>query len=134
MQHVYDPQKEEKEQAILQLRLQQKRYHLFTGPLRLDVSFFMPIPASLSFKKQQALKGVSHDKRPDLSNLIKFVEDVAQGTLFRDDSQIVVTTARKIYSDWPRTELIIFEESDEKEDDSNEEKNDQKEKKSADEI
>lgn len=86
---------------------------LFTGPIRIDVTFFMPIPSSLSLKKQKELSGQIHYIRPDLSNLIKYVEDVAQGVLFRDDSQIHMIIARKLYSDFPRTEFIIFEEPNE---------------------
>ncbi len=37
--------------------------------------------------------------RPDLSNYVKLVEDALNGLLWVDDSQIVISTLRKMYAD-----------------------------------
>lgn len=59
------------------------------GPLWLDIIFCMPLP-----KKQVRDYPTC---KPDLSNLIKAVEDAGNKILWNDDSQIVELSARKIY-------------------------------------
>ena len=56
------------------------------------------------------------DKKPDIDNLIKFVLDALQGQdgYFVDDSQVIRLYAEKIYSDKPRTEIMLVEEYEEK--------------------
>ena len=46
------------------------------GPISLTVKFYMPVPASISKKKQDALKSKPHLKRPDLDNLLKTADIV----------------------------------------------------------
>ena len=50
-----------------------------------------------------------HVKTPDLDNLKKFVLDVLNEIVWRDDSQIVQLSGAKEYSENPRTEIIIEE-------------------------
>jgi hypothetical protein len=49
-----------------------------------------------------------HDVKPDLSNLIKFYEDCANGILFHDDKQIVELKSKKKYSLNPRTVITVM--------------------------
>lgn len=105
--HVYDSQKLLKAESGLELRMQHGYSKLIDGPISLDVTFFMPIPTTYSKKKKASLMGQHHFKKPDLSNMIKYLEDVCIGIIFRDDSTIVTITAKKIYSDIPRTEFTI---------------------------
>ena len=70
-------------------------------PIVLSCFFYMPIPKSMSKKKQALLK--YHIKTPDISNLVKFLEDCLNGELWHDDSQISEILTRKVYSDEPRT-------------------------------
>jgi Holliday junction resolvase RusA-like endonuclease len=46
-------------------------------------------------------------KRPDVSNVIKIIEDALNGLAYRDDSQIVRVVGEKYYSDSPRVEVEI---------------------------
>ena len=48
-----------------------------------------------------------HYSRPDLSNLIKFIEDVATGILYKDDCIIAELVSYKHYDTNPRTEFMI---------------------------
>ena len=73
----------------------------------------MTIADSLSKKKKDALLGQKHHKRPDLSNLIKYLEDAAQGILFADDATITTINARKIYDMNPRTEFYLLKDNSE---------------------
>lgn len=77
-------------------------------PILLDVCFHMPIPKSTSgIRRKQMLAGlIYHIKRPDLDNLVKFL-DYLNGIIFADDSQIVELRAKKIYSSNPGTVIRI---------------------------
>jgi Holliday junction resolvase RusA-like endonuclease len=66
----------------------------------------MPIPPSRS-KQKDKLINTFHVYTPDLSNMIKFVEDIANGILYKDDCQISSIVAHKIYSDTSRTEFTL---------------------------
>lgn len=90
---------------MLQLR-QQSFGHHFEGPLHLEVTFYFAIPKS---RDKKLIQGTYHYYRPDLSNLIKFLEDIATGILFDDDCIISSITSKKCYDDCPRTEFIITE-------------------------
>jgi len=77
----------------------------FEGALRLEINFYMPIPASTSKKKRSEL--FYHTKKPDLDNLVKSIMDSLEGAYFKNDSQFSQIQAQKIYSDRPRTEFKI---------------------------
>jgi Holliday junction resolvase RusA-like endonuclease len=77
--------------------------------IQLSCRFFMPIPAGWSQKKRRELDqfGISHVKKPDLDNMVKFIKDCLNGIAWHDDSQITCLFAEKEYSYNPRTEIII---------------------------
>jgi len=82
---------------------------LFQGPLEIEMYFYMAIPKGLKPLAYNARRGNYHKQRPDLSNLIKFIEDAAQGILYKDDAIIVSIQAYKKWDENPRTELYIRE-------------------------
>lgn len=87
-------------------------YHMglakpLSGPLSLQIDFYMPIPKSLSKVAQQRLNGSWHVSRPDADNLFKLASDALNGICYIDDSQIATTYTTKRYSDEPRTEIFI---------------------------
>jgi Holliday junction resolvase RusA-like endonuclease len=78
--------------------------------VRVDLSAEFSIPSSWSRKKQAAaLTGVIRPtKRPDLSNVIKQVEDAFNGVVFRDDALIVeYGLLRKVYSTSPKLVVTV---------------------------
>ncbi len=78
---------------------EQNRPHDLSGrPLALHKSFNQPL---------------AHIKRPDVDNLIKFVLDALKGTYWKDDTQVQIRCAFKLYSHSPRTELEIYLEKGE---------------------
>ena len=77
------------------------------GPLSVLFTLHMPIPSSLSQKKQAELVGKPHTKKPDASNIIKAVEDAFNGVVWNDDSQICLLSAQKLYSTEPRVEVRV---------------------------
>lgn len=88
-----------------------KQYNgeVLEGPVSVTYDFYLPIPSSIS-KKQKAkiLSGeILHVKRKDCTNMVKFYEDCIKGIVFRDDSQVVESIARKHYSEQPRVLINI---------------------------
>jgi Holliday junction resolvase RusA-like endonuclease len=92
----FDPQKQEKLAYGIYLQQQKPRIPPLTGTLRLDAFFYFKIPFSHSKKTE-------HDKyhsfKPDGSNLIKWLEDVAVDVgILRDDSIIAITYYEKLWT------------------------------------
>lgn len=83
------------------------------GPIHLHVTFFMPIPKSKIKKMKPA---DAHYIVPDLSNLIKWIEDLCSGIIYKDDAIIAEISAEKMYDNNARTEFYFtkFKERDEK--------------------
>lgn len=108
---LYDAQKHAKLVWGIDLQRQQNDEPLFEGPIFMDVLFYMPLPKSCSKKKQDSLKNQWHIYKPDSSNLLKFIEDVAISICYKDDSIISKVNIEKVYDDGkgPRTEFIFKE-------------------------
>lgn len=99
--HHYTPAKTRAYEQLVALRAREAmRGPIFEGPLQLDITFFMPIPASWSkAKRDRAHSGlIDHTVKPDLSNLAKSIEDGMNGIVYQDDSQIVTLILNKRYS------------------------------------
>jgi Holliday junction resolvase RusA-like endonuclease len=73
------------------------------------MTFYMPIPASLSRKKQLELIGKFHTKKPDIDNIIKGLFDAINGLCWKDDNQVCRLTASKVYDEDPRIEFEVIE-------------------------
>lgn len=103
---VYDSQKKEKFGVQIQLKTQHEYISPFEGPLQLDVTFFMPMPQRLH-RKHFARNFPPHFSRPDLDNLLKWLLDNLNAVIIKDDSQICIINARKVYSELSRTEFSL---------------------------
>jgi len=66
------------------------------------------VPKSWSKVKRAAMLGKPHESRPDLDNLAKFVNDVANGILWQDDAQIARLSLEKVWAEEDKT-VIDFE-------------------------
>ncbi len=82
------------------------RYWAFVEQIRLanvklpecgaEVTFFIPMPRTWIKKKKELHYGTPHQQRPDLSNLIKALED----SIYGEDSHIWhYADLRKVWSD-----------------------------------
>ena len=81
------------------------------GPIALECRFYFQVPVSAP-KKRQALMlsgGEFHTKKPDGSNLLKFVEDCGNGVLWTDDKQIVRASFCKSFGVQAGTEIAFRE-------------------------
>jgi Holliday junction resolvase RusA-like endonuclease len=79
-----------------------------TGPLRLTVTAFMPVPASWSRKKRDAaLAGaIRPTVKPDWDNIGKMT-DALKGIIWNDDTQVVDGRVVKTYDEHPRLRVEI---------------------------
>jgi Holliday junction resolvase RusA-like endonuclease len=71
---------------------------LLTGPLHLHAVFYMP-----TLKKSPEF----HTSKPHLSQLVRFIEDICVGILYKDECLIVSMCTEKRYDDEPRTEFTL---------------------------
>ena len=115
--HVYTPKKTAVYEQVIGLhaRAAMKGHKILTGAIKLSVTAYMPIPHSWSLKqKTKAMSGaLRHTKRPDLSNIIKSVEDALNGIVYADDAQIDrYGESRKAFSSIPRTEIVVEAEDE----------------------
>jgi Holliday junction resolvase RusA-like endonuclease len=106
---VYDPSKKDKEKFAWIVKKLMGDREPFTENLRVKLLYHMKIPSSYSEGRKRDLKGRVHDKRPDLSNLIKFTEDALNGVLWADDALISSIFAMKIYGEVPKTVIEVIE-------------------------
>lgn len=88
------------------------KYHMglakpLSGPVAVDITFYMPIPQSKSKAARERLNGSWHISKPDKDNLEKLLLDALNGIVWVDDSQVCQSASRKIYSLEPRTEITI---------------------------
>lgn len=75
---------------------------LLDGPLCLTARFFLPRPKSLPKRVQYP------SRKPDLSKLIRALEDALTGVIWNDDAQVVMVTATKHYGE-PGCMVVVRE-------------------------
>lgn len=84
-------------------------------PLSLDMIFYMPRPKGhyRTGKNKNLLKKSApyfHTSKPDITKLIRAVEDaLTAGGIWRDDSLVVKQSAMKVYSEKPGVEIKILD-------------------------
>lgn len=103
---IYDTQKNHRLIVGIELSKQYDLQDLLEGPLHIDWRFYVEMPPSLRRKREQWI-GKPCVTAPDVSNLIKFYEDVCKNIVFKDDRQIAHGSFFKVYDDTPRTEFTI---------------------------
>jgi Holliday junction resolvase RusA-like endonuclease len=84
---------------------------LFTGPLLLRLRFVVVRPGGhYTSTGKLSAHGRRHpypDKRPDLTKLVRAVEDGLKGVVWRDDDQVVQQEAAKVYGEPARVEVEV---------------------------
>ena len=115
---LYPDEKTESYEALVRLAFKQAApgFVPLDGPVALSLIAFCGIPKSASKRKTAAMLAgeLRPTRKPDLSNVVKVVEDGMNSVVFRDDALIVSIMAEKRYSDRPRLEVEIREIGGEK--------------------
>lgn len=106
--HIWDPQKQKKVITAISITSLHEGNPKFTGPLHLDITFYFPIPQR-GQRSKTTWVNKPHEIKPDISNCIKYIEDVCNKLLYDDDSSIASLHSQKLYDHIPRTEFYIVE-------------------------
>ena len=100
----FDPQHHDKLSQRIELERQFGAQREFDGPIAMNVIFYMPIMRSTQYKADAPMF-----YKPDLDNLIKWIWDVMQSVVYKNDCIIAELTTKKVYGNDPRTEIYIKE-------------------------
>lgn len=81
------------------------------GPIRLDVTFVLPLPKAAPKWKVEAARAntLRPTVRPDRGNLLKMIEDALEGVIYTNDSHVVEGMVRKVYGEEPGYEIHVEE-------------------------
>lgn len=84
--------------------------HFCERQIAVEIKAYMPIPSSVSKKKQQQmLEGIIRPcKKPDLDNVIKSILDGLNGVAYEDDKQVIELHSEKYYGTTPRVEVNLW--------------------------
>ena len=110
---AYDPEKSRNYKAYVRMlatqAMKDSGFTMIEGACVLRIDAYFEVPKSKSKKfREAALNGLERPtKKPDLSNIIKGIEDALNGLVYKDDSSIVSLKIQKYYSEFPRVELEI---------------------------
>jgi Holliday junction resolvase RusA-like endonuclease len=102
----YDPKHKEKASFVKEIK-EKWPYEPLKNNLYIHIIFFMPISKSTPKKKRLTLVGINHQKKPDVSNLFKFVEDCMSKIVYEDDAQIYKIVGEKYYDANPRMLVTV---------------------------
>lgn len=85
---------------------------MLDGPLELTITFYLPRPKSHfgSGRNASSVRGGAPafpTVKPDVSKLIRAVEDAITGIVWRDDAQVIAQHAFKEYGLTARTEIEV---------------------------
>ena len=110
---AYDPDKSREYKKYVRLVAAQDAPAVpVTGAVVLSLKIYRAVPKSMSKRKREAaLAGkLRPTTKPDVSNVLKGVEDALKGVWYVDDSQIVGYGALgKWYAERPRIEIVMQE-------------------------
>lgn len=108
---TYTPEKTASYENLVKVKAQEamQGHEMHTGPVSVEIVMALPVPKSWSKKNTAAALqgGIAPTKKPDTDNCIKAIFDAMNGIVFKDDSQVVVITARKFYAMSPNTLVQI---------------------------
>jgi Holliday junction resolvase RusA-like endonuclease len=107
----YDPSKKDKEAFGWKVKAKLlPTFKIYTKPILVGFKFHIQVPKYLCKKKIYDTDDQYCSVPPDLSNLIKFVEDALNKIVWHDDKLIVgYLESFKRYSKFPRTRIEIEE-------------------------
>lgn len=107
---TYTPQKTKDYENLVKWSCKSKyKDKPLSGPIRIDIDFYMYIPKNTSEKRTRAkiAREILPTKKPDWDNMAKSITDALNGIAYEDDKQIVETHIYKYFSDNPRAEVKI---------------------------
>jgi len=106
--HTYDPSQGDKSN-LLNVVQDKAPESPIQVPMAVFMTFYLPIPKSMPKYKKELIKSgkYHHGKKPDTENMVKLVLDALEGVFYTNDSLVYFIQSQKIYSETPRTVIII---------------------------
>lgn len=104
---AYDPKTSKEFKEKLKKLAIQMCPTLSERALEVSIVFYMSTPKSKPKKWRESPP--AHTVKADADNLVKGTLDALTGILWKDDSQICMLSAHKVYSDNPRIEMVVHE-------------------------
>lgn len=102
---VWDSQKALKLISQLHIKNQHNDCPFFKPPIGIDCTFYFHIPKTNKIMHP----GYYHIYRPDCDNTLKYLLDICQGIIFKEDCAVSIANCKKVYtSGKPRTEFTVY--------------------------
>lgn len=97
--HAYTPKNTRDFEKEIRVCYLQQDGRKFDGSVSINIEAIFKIPESWSKKKKWETidQGKRPEIRPDIDNIVKIVMDALNGVAYKDDSQVVDISARKVY-------------------------------------
>lgn len=105
---AYDPEKSREYKALVKSMAKKVAPPTpVVCPVGLAIWIYMSIPKSFTKKQRKAIEDgtLLPTTKPDVSNIVKGIEDALNGVWYADDSQIIYSVASKQYADEPRVHI-----------------------------
>jgi len=108
--HAFTPAKTVNYEALVKQTFAAKypNFVPMPGPARITLSIFI-MPSKETKRKLKKGAKIYPTIKPDISNVLKIIEDTLNGLAYVDDKQIVWIEVVKAYSPKPRVEVIVGE-------------------------
>jgi Holliday junction resolvase RusA-like endonuclease len=108
--HTYTPQKTVNYEAFVKQTFAAKYpdFMPIPGPVRMILSIYLMESKETQRKLKKGIR-VYPTIKPDISNVLKSIEDALNGLAYVDDKQIISVYAEKKYSHRPCVEIIVAE-------------------------
>lgn len=79
----------------------------YTGLIKMSIKAYFKPNKSISKKQHDLLIGQPYLKKPDTDNIVKIICDALNDVAYKDDNQVAVINAEKVYDDEERIEVEI---------------------------
>lgn len=103
----FDKQVAEKTKVQWEVKMAMNGLYSHSEAIKVVMEFHMPIPKSWARTKQKNAISKPHHVKPDIDNLLKFVNDSLNNILWSDDAIIYEVHVRKLYSQEPKTRILV---------------------------
>lgn len=113
--HVYDPAPVKRFKKLIsaeaEKQLEELGQQYSDKAIAIITTFYRPVQKSLSRKEtvRRLKEIVLPTVKPDLDNYEKSFFDSLNSIVWKDDCQLVFQQSRKVYSDNPRIEVVVYE-------------------------
>lgn len=105
--HAYTPEKTRNYEHLVQYEYIRQGGKYLDGAIKADIVAYFPV--SKSAQKKGAKQGDKCCKKPDCDNIAKIILDALNGIAYKDDSQVAVQSAQKLYNLEPRVDVRLEE-------------------------